>query len=162
MSFIIPNTPVSSGGGSGNTTTARATVASDVGVSGTTLSNTTGLSFAIAANETWLIEVAMTYTSAATGGIKVGASLPTGATGRLSITEESTSATTAPQAVTTTSITTGASPTFLATSTGGVLSAFYTIVNGSTAGTVQIQHAETSAAGTTTVLANSYMIATKV
>lgn len=153
---------VGGGAASGNTTSSRAQVATDVGVSGTTLSNTTGLSFAIGANETWLVTAYLTYTSATTGGIKVGATVPSGATGRLSVTAESTSGANAPGSGTTTTLATGTSPSFTGTSSGGTCIVAMTVINSTTPGTVQLQHAEGSASGTTTVLATSYMVAIKV
>jgi hypothetical protein len=135
-------------------TIARARTTADVSNATTTLANLTGISFAIGASEIWVMELHGFVNIDATGDYKSNWSVPSGATGH-----HWTNAATLGGArdALTTSIVVGA------TGSGDYpLDEYATVVNSTTAGTVQFQFALNSASGSTTWRANAHMIAHRI
>lgn len=131
----------------------------------TTLQNDDELFFSIAANETWLVRAAVFFTSFLAPDIKFGWSVPAGATGRhggylpdRAVTTLSGTVEFASEAALTTAIEGGGAG---ANELSGML--FASVVNGATAGTVNLQSAQAAAtADATSVLAGSFLIAHRI
>ncbi len=110
--------------------------------------------FAIGANETWEGVWFPTVISPAAAGLKVAATLPSGATGRKRIAWGNTGS--ADSDIT---ATTGATFQWLIQTYGRIT---FKVVNGSTAGNVQFQWAQNVSDGGSTIMrAGSYLIATR-
>jgi hypothetical protein len=121
-------------------------------------SNVTDMSFAIGASETWSVEFFISNGCSGTGGVKWALTTPAGATFRAVADGMSTAITGRTSAIMTVSGTLTVAFNAVALATGftritGV------VVNGGSAGTVQLQFASGTAAQTSTVFANSYLIA---
>lgn len=121
----------------------------------------TNLSFPIAANEVWQVRVDITAQCSGTGGMKYAVGAPVGAviegwlqTSGATILTASLQRITAPSTLTATAAHTVAA-------TPGPDSLTFTVANGATPGTVQVQIASVTAAQTTTVFAGSSLRATR-
>lgn len=121
----------------------------------------TSLSFAIAANEVWQVRVDITAQCSGTGGMKYAVGAPVGAvvegwlqTSTATILTNSLQRFTAINTLTATAAHTVAA-------TPGPDTLTFTVANGATPGTVQIQIASVTAAQTTTVFAGSSLRATR-
>lgn len=126
----------------------------------TTLVDATGLSFPIGANETWVASFTLPMTFAAAGQAKVAVTAPSGATG--SVDAELVSSGLVPIRGITATFGTGIG---LDSTTGvaGVVIVRVTVVNGATAGNVQLQFAQNAASLTdTTLLTNASLVALEV
>jgi len=120
--------------------------------SSTTLADCTSLSFPILANETWYFSISLAVICDATGQSKFGFTIPAGATGGWFLSAQGAG----------TGYLTGntiANPISVSTTlTATSLNIFGTIINSSTAGTVQLQFAQAVSSGTdTTVKGNSFL-----
>lgn len=122
----------------------------------------TALSFNIAANEVWTVDVQLTAQCSSTGGVKFAVAAPTGATIEGWIYASSSSATTLLYQRLTAigTLMAAAAYTVATTPAPGILR--FTIVNGATAGQVTIQAASGVAAQTTTIFAGSWLQAQRV
>ncbi len=119
----------------------------------TTLSDVTGLSFAIAANETWLFWIALYYSSGTTPDLKFTFTVPSGCTGSQGFVGalNSTSA-----SITVTTVIPAAGSAQVATISG-------LAINSTTAGTIQLQAAQNvSDASDSTIFANSHLLAVRI
>lgn len=122
-----------------------------------TLTNVTGLSFPIHANERWIFRVVLYQVSGTTPDWQFAVTVP--AEGVLAAAVESS--TPAPAAART--ATSGAAIACAGTGADDVCVIHGLVTNGSTAGTVQIQAAQrTSDASNSVIYANSHLIATRV
>lgn len=138
---------------------------SNVTVASTTAANVTSLGFAIGANESWSAEFHLTI-QGATNGCKFLVTSPSGATVRLGVLAQTTSATSA-MAFESSATTIGAT---LTASANAYMSANFTgkaiitvaATAGATPGTIQLQIATISGTNTITVLQYSHMTARKV
>ena len=121
----------------------------------TTLSDVTGISFAIAASEIWAF-VAFIHTNApAAADIKFDCTVPSGATGRLGTHGGTVEVPPGSATIGTT----------VAVSTSGaqiMVTVAGTIVNSTNAGTVQLQSAQVVASGTNSILINSWFVAVRL
>lgn len=129
-----------------------------------TAQNITGLSLAIAANETWVYIVHMKVGTSSAAGTQYAVNFPSGATvtadwfGTTSAATAFTNEqTTAAATLTATSFNTA---NLAAVAVGAFIDGRITVINGANAGTVQIQHAKTTS-GTATVYAGASMIGFK-
>ena len=128
--------------------------------SSTTLQNDDHLTFPIAANETWIVECTLHTTFAAAGGLKIAMNGPSGATIRTSAVMDSNGIVPAHGSSGSLAGAIALSP---AGATSGLVAVKCIIVNGSTAGNVNLQFAQNvSDVTATTVLANSYLQAVKL
>lgn len=116
----------------------------------TTLGDVTGLSFAIGASEVWAFLAAAYYISNASADLKYNLTVPSGASGRYGVSQG-------------TQVTIG---TTIVLGTDGTDDSHVfvgTVVNSTTAGTVQLQAAQNSShASNTTIYTNSSMLAVKI
>lgn len=143
---------------SGTTSTIVRKTAGQSVASSTVLVNDTHFSFAVAANDIWVVDAYADITMGVTGQIKVAMTVPSGAT--LNLDGLLAGAGTAAYGNTQTSGTAIALVTVL---TAGILHVHACIVNSTNAGTVQLQWAQNSSDVTnTTLLINSFMIAHKI
>lgn len=117
----------------------------------------TNLTFAMLANEVWIVEAELTVQCSSTGGVKFAVAGPTGATIEGWVIT-STSAITTPslQRITAIGTLTGTAAHTVATTPGPDRIRF-TITNSTTAGSCTIQLASVTSGQTTTVFAGSYM-----
>jgi hypothetical protein len=134
-------------------TITRVRLATDVTNSSTTLTNLTGIVFAIGASETWSVELHGVAQLDGTGDYKSNWTVPSGATGHH---WNSTYLGGSRQDFTTAAV------IGLTTTTDYPIDEYATVVNSTTAGTVQFQFALFSASGSTTWRQNSYMIAWRI
>lgn len=122
----------------------------------TSLTNV-GLGFAIGANENWTGEFNLSGQCSGTGGTKFAITVPAGAT----IEAECLGITSAVTAITSSRITaSGAATTqtfYVASAVPGPVWIRFTVVNGSTAGAVQLQAESVTSGQTTTIFAGSYL-----
>jgi hypothetical protein len=152
------------GGGTGGTgaspeVVTRKTADQSV-TSSVTLVNDLHLTFNVAASETWVAKFVLFVDAGATGDLKVGLSVPSGATYRLAAAATpNTAGTVANQASSTTTVSVGG----LGAGTVYAYTLYATIVNSTTAGAVTLQFAQdTSDATATTLKTNSFMVADPV
>ncbi len=136
----------------------RKTAAESV-TSSIALQNDDHLSFAIGVNEVWTFSILAPYTCSAAGQIRVAITIPAGATMDLSanalgnVTPAHGNTQTGGTAIQL-DTTTGTSASLLASGT---------VVNSTTAGTVQFQWAQNASSGTsTTLLINGYLVANRI
>ncbi len=135
----------------------RKTAAQSV-ISSTTLVSDTHFLFTIGASEVWAFDIYAPITMGVTGQIKIAITNPVGAT--LELNGLLAGAGTAAYGNTQTTATGVALSTIL---TSGMLHVHGTVVNSTTAGTVQFQWAQAaSEAVNTTLLINSVMIAHRI
>jgi hypothetical protein len=123
-----------------------------------TPANMTGLSFAIAANEVWNIDLLVMTGCSGTGGVKVDVTVPTGATLRLNLFGTAASMSAFSSAVLTAGATLSAAFN-VAAFQNGFIRVTGVIINGGTAGTVQFRYAAGTAGQTATIYAGSTMSA---
>ena len=119
----------------------------------TTLSDVTGLSFAIGASEVWLFWLALYYTSGTVPDLKFTFTVPAGCVGSHGLLDAQNSSSAGIEVVT-------AIPT-----SGSTQSALITglAINSTTAGTIQLQAAQNvSDASDSKIFANSHIMAIKV
>jgi len=122
----------------------------------TTLADLTGLSFAIAASEVWMFFAAIHFVSPTAADIKFDSTLPSGAAGRHGLLGARNEITHGSRTLgTVVDVSTIDSTDMFAIYTG-------TVVNSTTAGTVQVQAAQNSSSGTTTVYTNSGITAIQI
>lgn len=143
--------------------TARVTT--DVTLAGTGAQNVTGLSFTIDKSESWDFEATLFIHNAAanTGGVTVTVTVPAGATLKAQAFGNSTSAVLYKNLPITAGTLTAAFMVYASTTVGGAfITISGTVVNSTTAGTVQIQAAEGTAADVNTVEANSKLVANQI
>lgn len=128
----------------------------------TTSQVATNLSFAIAANEVWLMQVQFTAQCSSTGGSKFQINAPTGATieGWYEGTTSSLTALTYQRITAINTLTGTASNTVATTPAPGYI--WVRIKNSSTAGTVSFGAASVTSTQTTTVFAGAVLTAFKV
>jgi hypothetical protein len=123
----------------------------------TTLGDVTGLSFSVAANETWVFRVVMYEVSATAADWKVAVTGPAAATANFAM----HSSMDTPGAARTTSYSTGMAVGGSAVDDVMVMEGI--IINGANAGTVQIQAAQNSSdASNSIIYANSFLVAWRV
>ena len=121
-----------------------------------TLTDVTGLSFTIGSSEVWEFRCALYVLSPAAGDIKLDVTVPSGASGRHGLLGARNEPNTGSAAIgTVVDASTVDSVDLLLVYTG-------TVVNSTTAGTVQVQAAQLANSGTTTIYANSSITATKI
>jgi hypothetical protein len=135
-------------------TIARARTTGDVTNSTTTLANLTGISFAIGASEIWTVQLHGIVNIDATGDYKSNWTVPSGATGHHWTVAASVGGTRQ-------DFTTATVLGVTATTDYGV-DEYATVVNSTTAGTVQFQFALNAATGSDTWRANAFMLATRL
>lgn len=135
---------------------------SNVTTTSQSAASVTGLSFAIAANEVWIVKVHMKVGSSSAAGIQVAVSFPASATvtadwfgTTLTNGTNAYEQTTASGTLTTTSFDTLGATT---AAVGAFVDGRITVINSTNAGTVQIQFAKTTS-GTATVYAGSHLTA---
>lgn len=125
--------------------------------SSTTLVDCTSLSFPILANETWYFNITTAVLCDATGQVKFGFTVPSGASGGWFLNAQGAGT----GFLNGNTITSSISTSTTLTATSVLISG--TVVNGSTAGTVQLQFAQAVSSGTdTTVKGNSFLQAWKI
>lgn len=129
---------------------------------GVIAANVADMDFAVGANEVWTAEFNLQNGCSGTGGSKWALTIPAGATMRAVVVGTGSSATaqqggvlTAAGVLTTANFNTGILTTGYARIT-------VTVVNGATAGNVQLQFASATAGQISTVYADSYLTARKV
>ena len=121
----------------------------------TTLTDVGELNFAIGASEQWAFMCALHHLCPAAADLKLGLTYPSGATGRYGLHGADAEITQGSALI----------GTDVALACGGkqVMSTVAgTIVNSTTAGTVQIQAAQNAASGTNTIYANSWIVAIRL
>jgi hypothetical protein len=119
----------------------------------------TNLTFNIAANEVWIVDVQMTVQCSSTGGVKVAVAAPTGATIEGWYDSSLGAITTLSyQRLTAINTLTSTATHIVATTPGGDKMRF-TITAGSTAGAVTIQLASGTSGQTTTVFSGASLVA---
>lgn len=137
-------------------------VTSDVTTTADTAGDVTGLGFAIAASEVWCAEFHLKIGCNNTGGVKFAITVPASATFMATVQGSSTS----PSSLTTSILATSgalSSSSFSAVNSANCwLKVSVCVVNSTNAGSVQLQFASTTAGQTSTVYANSYVIARKI
>jgi hypothetical protein len=122
----------------------------------TTLADVTGLSFAIGSNDVWLFWVGASGISNTIADWKVGLTFPSGASGRWSALTGGSGGNQKSDVI-------ANSLNCIGVGSDEPLIMFGTVVNSSTAGTVQVQAAQnTSHASNTTIYTNSHILAIKV
>ncbi|HXH26953.1 MAG TPA: hypothetical protein VNG90_03580 [Candidatus Acidoferrum sp.] len=135
--------------------TVRKTADQSVSAS-TTLTNDNALSFSIGASETWAYEIHFTTVSNTTADFKAAVAAPSGATCRFDVnniyTPSSNSSTTCGAGLGLTTLDAADEPNY----------GWGVVVNGATPGTVQFQWAQNTSSGTSTVRANSFLVAFKL
>lgn len=139
---------------------ADARLTGDFSITSATLVDVTGLSFAIVANEVWQFDMYLMLSQGNAAGIKVGINGPSGATLLASTNGETSGLTAESWDVLNALNTAGAVAYDTAASTTAPLQIHGVMVNGTNAGTVQLQAQR--AAGTAKVLTNSYVVARKI
>lgn len=136
-------------------------LSSDFSTASTSLTDVTGLSFPIEANENIVYSFEINVTTSASNGIRYAVNAPSGASGRINVFGTTTSV----SAFTTgtgTSINTQVATSLVSfTATETVNRVWGVIRNGSTAGTVQLRVNSQNAANTLTIKSNSTVIATR-
>lgn len=143
-------------GGSILSSVAKRATADQSLTSQATLQNATGMSFTIAANEEWIVQINCDFGAVlSTTGLQVGATLPAGATADFDI-NLSDIAVTAANVLsgTTTTPATGialAAATLVGITNAGAIIDLW-VLNSSTAGTVQFQFAQNTSSGTALTL----------
>ncbi len=132
---------------------------SNLTTSSTTLVNATGLSFSIAANEIWSLDFELSCNAASAGGMAFGITIPSGAT----IEANSMGVRASVNNYQCDRITSSGSPTLVqyAKANDGPVRITGLVVNGSTAGTVQLQFLSGSSGSSVTIYANSYGLANR-
>lgn len=140
---------------------AYARVTSDRTTTVITAGNVTDMSFAVPASENWGFEFFLSNGCNGTGGIKWAITVPSGATFRAVADGSAASATARTSAIMTVSgtLTIAFNAAVLATGFTRITGA---VANSTTAGTVQLQFASTTATQTSTVYTNSLMTAQKL
>lgn len=128
----------------------------------TTTETATNLSFAIAANEVWLVQVQFTWQCSSTGGSKCQINAPTGATieGWFEGSTSSITTLTYQRITAINSLTGTAANTVATTPSPGYI--WVRIKNSSTAGTVSFGAASVTSTQTTTIFAGATLIAFKM
>jgi hypothetical protein len=132
----------------------RARTTADVTNATTTLANLTGISFAIGASEIWTVALHGMVQIDGTGDYKSNWTVPAGATGHHWNVVANVGA--SRQDFTTAAV------LGVTTTTDYGIDEFATVVNSTTAGTVQFQFALSAASGSDTWRANAFMIATRL
>jgi len=122
----------------------------------------TGMSFAIPASETWSFEFFLQNGCSGIGGVKFAIVVPTGATFRAVAVGMSTAVTAVTSAVLTVSGTLSGVAFNAVALTTGWTRITGSVVNATTAGTVELRFASTTAAQTSSVYDKSYMTARKI
>jgi hypothetical protein len=160
--------PITSGGTGGSTLTTgqlglgiqNARLSTNYTNATTSLTDVTGLSFAIAASEIWTARFALKVNGADANGLKIAIAIPSGATILGMVNGNVATVTAYSSDIISASATAGIA---FATSsaTGSVIIVDLTVVNSTTAGTVQLQALKVTS-GTATIYANSNMIANRV
>lgn len=143
-----------------------ARISGDLTTTSTSAADATGLSFPIGANEVWSFECYMKVGSSSTAGTKYAVNVPSGATLAVQVEGQTTGngvfaqeQLTAAATLTSTAFnTTGA---FTTAAVGAFVAVRGVVANGSTPGTVQVQHAKVTS-GTATIYANAYLIARRI
>jgi len=115
------------------------------------------MAFSIGANETWIININLQYTSPAAADFKSQITAPSGATCVIAFEEIEQGA----QAVSAIGCNT-TSGTITSTGMNDTITVHGTIVNGSTPGTVMLQFAQAVASGTSTIYAGSNLVAYRI
>ena len=145
------------------TSTRLARLPTDVTVSNATLADVVGMSFSIGASEIWTMQMFGLFDAAGTPDIRVGFTGPAGCamawahTGDPLLNAAGTTAYNPPDSLATSWDGAGQGAGVpLATTFAG------TIVNGVTAGTIQLQYARAGASGSSTLKAETNIIFTKV
>lgn len=130
----------------------------------TTLADDPNLKFTAGANQTWLIEAEVHYSTPTTADAKFGIGVPASTAGRFTVTGHAITATTFDSTVVARSWPISAGAIAVGgNGTDGVASITATVRTGATAGTVAIQWAQnTSDAGNTVVYADSTLRATRI
>ena len=160
--------PITSGGTGGSTlTTAQlglgiqnARLSSNYTNATTSLTDVTGLSFAIAASEIWTARFALKVNGADANGMKFAITVPSGAT-LLGIVNGNVATITAYSSDIISASATAGIAYATSSATGSIIIVDLTVVNSTTAGTVQLQALKVTS-GTATIYANSNMIANRV
>lgn len=124
--------------------------------------NCTNMSFAIGANETWSFDMIYFGGCNNTGGTKFAITLPTGCTLKSAVDAVNTGSTTFQMEQMTTSGTLTTNIFFELNSSALYAKIVGIAVNGSTAGTIQLQYASGTATQTSTIQANSYTTARRL
>jgi len=120
-----------------------------------TLADVAGLSFAIGASEIWTFVVFLHILSPTAADIKYALTVPISAAGRYGVHGSRNEIVGDAAIGTNVTMTTLDSTDFAHTMHG-------TVVNSTTAGTVQLQAAQNASSGTTTIYANSSIVAVKI
>jgi len=132
----------------------RARLTADATVSGTTLTNVSGIAFPIGASEIWSVEFHGMAQVDGTGDYKSNWTVPAAATGHHWANGNSLGA---QRQDFTTAVILGTS-----TTTDYGIDEYATVVNSTNAGTVQFQFAQNSASGSNIWRANAFMIAMRI
>ena len=127
-----------------------------------TAAASTALSFQIAANEVWIVDVQITAQCSGTGGSKYAVSAPAGATIEGWIYSSTAAITTLSYQRLTAISTLNATALHTVAATPAPDMIRFTIVNGSTAGAVAVQSASVTSGQTTTVFVGSWLRAQRV
>lgn len=122
----------------------------------------TALSFNIAANEVWVVDVQLTAQCSGTGGSKYAVAAPAGATIEGWVYSSTTTITTVSYQRLTAIATLNATSLHTVATTPAPDILRFTIVNGGTSGVVALQGASVTTGQTTTVFAGSWLRAQRV
>lgn len=136
-------------------------VAADVPVATTAYVNIGGLSFAIGKGETWFYEAVLAI-AGATNGVKFQTTGPASPTSVLIAESGNTSGLTAYASDTVAAFSTPGATAFATSAVTGTYRQFGTIVNGTTAGTVQLQFATASGTNSVSVKLGSFLRAQRI
>jgi len=147
-------------GATGTNNDTFAYITSSQGVTGQTYTAIPGLSIALAANSTYLVEWHLVNTSSTTTGINYGASWPSGSTVQLNGRANTGAATTISIFSFTTSAALGVGAFNASTSVTGTADGYGMIITGANAGNWQLGAAKVTS-GTATFLSGCWMQATK-
>lgn len=142
-------------------TTANAVLSANRTTTVTTAADVTDMAFAIPASQTWTAEFNLQHGCDNTGGVKYAISVPVGATFR-AVVEGNETSTSRGMAVLVVSDTLSAQAFNIVNTASGYAKVTLGIVNGATAGTVQLRFASGVDTQTSTVYANSYLTARKI
>ncbi len=127
-----------------------------------TAAASTALSFQIAANEVWVVDVQITAQCSSTGGSKYAIAAPAGATIEGWIYSSTSAITTLSYQRLTAIATLNTTALHTVATTPAPDIIRFTIINGATVGTVAIQAASVTSGQTTTVFAGSWLRAQRV
>jgi hypothetical protein len=141
---------------------ATGSVASNVTTTSASGASITGLSFAIGANETWVIDAYLFVTDSSTGGVQLAIDGPASTTVKGMILGNNTGRTNFASEKLSTLNTFNSSALVNTSAAGMQVHLHAMVVSSSTTGTIQLKFASFDGASTITIEAQSYMIAHKM